>query len=648
MTEHENEQTGRRAERRPERRPGSWARRNAAIVVCVVLPLVLLTVALANSLQRVSAADVSADAVAGSVELVELDGTYRIDGGPERPYTARQSLDAPGVGVDTVEVRGTLSADVPSGARINVRLSSTACTVRVNGEVVFASDGIGDVGPAGEPLLGWVGFPSPGISAQDRVEVSLSRATGYSALGDYLIALDSLCVGEPDALFMAAVASHWPMFAAGLVVLVSGLVLLLVASVGHLVGVPREAGGLSFALYVITAGVWIFFCFDYITLLVPFPAFTTTVSMITQDMLSPLLLAFVASRVEGRPRTVARWLSAALFVMLGAFVVLRLAGLLSLYDANVVFLFVLVAACVAASAVLAIEAWTKRSRMAVDTTFVVLPCVLGMVVEGLSFLIGGVTTGLWLTAGVLCGVAVRFVALFMYARGQVVQAERARRKEAELLQSRIAVMLSQIHPHFLFNALNTIEYLCEEDPPTAARAVNDFAQYLRGNMDSLTGSQTIPFCQELEHLAHYVAIEQLRFPSIEVTYDIRVRDFSVPPLSVQPLVENAIRYGAARRAGGGAVKVASWRDKGSFVVRVSDNGPGFDSAVLCGFQDGDPASASGGVVSDAAASRSHVGLANVAARVAATCGGTLRVENEEGGGARVTMRVPCDKEGSPR
>ena len=88
-------------------------------------------------------------------------------------------------------------------------------------------------------------------------------------------------------------------------------------------------------------------------------------------------------------------------------------------------------------------------------------------------------------------------------------------------------MLSQIQPHFLFNALNTIEYLCEEDPPVAARATNDFARYLRGNMDSLMGSQMVSFRNELEHLAHYVAIEQLRYPSIKVEYDVRADDFLV-------------------------------------------------------------------------------------------------------------------------
>lgn len=585
MAEQDNEQAG-EALLQNARRTLREQPRRAIAGLCVVLLLGLLTAALASSLQRVSADDVCADAVAGAVKPMALSGSYAVDGGEERPYAARQALDAKGIGVEAVTVRGTLENDVAAGELVNMRLSSTACTVRVNGETVFSFDGIGDSEPAGEPLLGWIGFRSPGISTRDEVEIALSSAASYSVLGDYVIVLDSLCTGEPDALFVASVASHLPMFVSGILVLIAGLILLLIASVGYLIGVPKETGGLRFAFYVLIGGVWIFFCFDYITLLIPFPAFTTTVSLLAQDVLALLQLSFIASRATGYPRRLATLLLAALSLMLGVCIVLRLAGVASLYEANVVIIPLFVIGVFFAALALAVEARESRDRMAVDATLVVIPCTIGSVVEGLSFLFGGVTTGLWLCAGILCAVVVRFVALFSYARSQIVQAERAHRMEAELLQSRIAVMLSQIQLHFLFNALNTIEYLCEEDPPVAARATNDFARYLRGNMDSLMGSQMVSFRNELEHLAHYVAIEQLRYPSIKVEYDVRADDFLVPSLSVQPLVENAIKHGASRRAGEGVVKVSSWREGRSFVVRVTDNGPGFDERSIARVQGG--------------------------------------------------------------
>ena len=597
MAEQDNEQAG-EALLQNARRTLREQPRRAIAGLCVVLLLGLLTAALASSLQRVSADDVCADAVAGAVKPMALSGSYAVDGGEERPYAARQALDAKGIGVEAVTVRGTLENDVAAGELVNMRLSSTACTVRVNGETVFSFDGIGDSEPAGEPLLGWIGFRSPGISTRDEVEIALSSAASYSVLGDYVIVLDSLCTGEPDALFVASVASHLPMFVSG----IAGLILLLIASVGYLIGVPKETGGLRFAFYVLIGGVWIFFCFDYITLLIPFPAFTTTVSLLAQDVLALLQLSFIASRATGYPRRLATLLLAALSLMLGVCIVLRLAGVASLYEANVVIIPLFVIGVFFAALALAVEARESRDRMAVDATLVVIPCTIGSVVEGLSFLFGGVTTGLWLCAGILCAVVVRFVALFSYARSQIVQAERAHRMEAELLQSRIAVM----------------------------------------------GSQMVSFRNELEHLAHYVAIEQLRYPSIKVEYDVRADDFLVPSLSVQPLVENAIKHGASRRAGEGVVKVSSWREGRSFVVRVTDNGPGFDERSIARFKEGVDVGVPDNRPPGEAPARNHVGLANVAARVAATCGGTMRVENEAGGGASVTMTVPCEEEGGSR
>ena len=305
-----------------------------------------------------------------------LSGSYAVDGGEERPYAARQALDAKGIGVEAVTVRGTLENDVAAGELVNMRLSSTACTVRVNGETVFSFDGIGDSEPAGEPLLGWIGFRSPGISTRDEVEIALSSAASYSVLGDYVIVLDSLCTGEPDALFVASVASHLPMFVSGILVLIAGLILLLIASVGYLIGVPKETGGLRFAFYVLIGGVWIFFCFDYITLLIPFPAFTTTVSLLAQDVLALLQLSFIASRATGYPRRLATLLLAALSLMLGVCIVLRLAGVASLYEANVVIIPLFVIGVFFAALALAVEARESRDRMAVDATLVVIPCTI--------------------------------------------------------------------------------------------------------------------------------------------------------------------------------------------------------------------------------------------------------------------------------
>lgn len=159
-------------------------------------------------------------------------------------------------------------------------------------------------------------------------------------------------------------------------------------------------------------------------------------------------------------------------------------------------------------------------------------------------------------------------------RARLVEAENLRLK---IHESERTLMLSQLAPHFLYNALITIQVLCREDPSTAAEAVERFAKYLRVNMRSLDFRDLISFSQELEHIKNYVAIEKLRFQErLDVEYEIEVSDFLIPPLTIQPLVENAVKHGACRNICGGIVLLRTFETKSAYVIIVKDNGPGFD------------------------------------------------------------------------
>ena len=187
-------------------------------------------------------------------------------------------------------------------------------------------------------------------------------------------------------------------------------------------------------------------------------------------------------------------------------------------------------------------------------------------------------------------------------------------------------MLSQIQPHFLYNALATIKHLCAKNDPRAEDVVASFAKYLRGNMDSLTDKAPIPFESELRHLENYLAIERLRFPGVSVVYDISASDFRLPALTVQPMVENAIRYGVTQKKGGkGVITVSAWEDEGACYVRVADDGVGFDPMKTQ--YDG----------------RSHIGITNTRQRLESMCGGELAIKSEEGVGTTVTITLPKER-----
>ena len=200
--------------------------------------------------------------------------------------------------------------------------------------------------------------------------------------------------------------------------------------------------------------------------------------------------------------------------------------------------------------------------------------------------------------------------------------EHERALEAE---QRIQIMMTQIQPHFLFNTISTISALCYTAPEKAGRIADSFGLYLRQNLDSLGTVGLIPFTDELAHTRTYTDIEMTRFETIRVEYDIRDGGFCVPPLTLQPIVENAIRHGAFVRDEG-LVRVSTRGTEAAHEIAVWDNGDGFDPAKL---SEGDG---------------SHIGIWNVRERLERMCGGSLDIESGSGDGTTVTIRIPYTKE----
>ena len=205
---------------------------------------------------------------------------------------------------------------------------------------------------------------------------------------------------------------------------------------------------------------------------------------------------------------------------------------------------------------------------------------------------------------------------------QRIEAEK-QAMERKLQESRISIMLSQIQPHFLYNTLNSIYQLCETNPMRARAMVNFFAEYLRNNLSSLDDPGLISFDTELSHIKTYLEIEKIRFEdSLEIEYDIKYNEFYLPVLTVQPIVENAVKHGTSKKRGGGKVVISTEADAENYIVRVADTGCGFDPSVTK--NDG----------------KSHVGIENVKQRLSNMCGGSLTIESEIGVGTVVTIKIP--------
>jgi sensor histidine kinase YesM len=157
--------------------------------------------------------------------------------------------------------------------------------------------------------------------------------------------------------------------------------------------------------------------------------------------------------------------------------------------------------------------------------------------------------------------------------------ERARKLAIE---ARLRSLESRIHPHFLFNTLNSISSLIAVNPARAEQIVGRLASLLRASLDN-SNQPLIPLQQELEMVESYLDIERARFgDKLRGSTDVsdELRRARVPPMSVQALVENAVKHGITPQSGGGEIMVAASAENGSLRIEVRDTGPGFNLTAV--------------------------------------------------------------------
>ena len=264
---------------------------------------------------------------------------------------------------------------------------------------------------------------------------------------------------------------------------------------------------------------------------------------------------------------------------------------------------------------------------------------IGLVLPLLSFGVDVIMTDLGLWKGGLASEYI-FIVFFIAAMVAVLKVipssinALAKAKEleterivlnAQLTESRVSTMMSQIRPHFIYNTLGSIEQLCSIDPRKAGELVHNFAKYLRGNFGELDNPKPILMSQEMEHVRHYISIENVRFPDMTFSFEMNSDDFHIPALTIQPIVENAIKHGLMKLQKGGTIRVVSYETDNHYCVSVEDDGVGFDTDVLLD-------------------ERKHVGIRNIRGRLKAMVNGTLEIESTEGVGTKVLITIPKEVE----
>ena len=199
-------------------------------------------------------------------------------------------------------------------------------------------------------------------------------------------------------------------------------------------------------------------------------------------------------------------------------------------------------------------------------------------------------------------------------------------QDKQLEEERTAIMMSQIQPHFIYNVLNSIYYLCKVDADKAREAIKDFSEYLRANLKGIEQDRLIPFSRELEHVRHYLNLETMRFgDDLKVEMDLQTVDFMLPPLTLQPLVENAVKHGLLKKEEGGTIRIETLQKGNNTIVKIQDDGNGFDPEMVK--TDG----------------QVHIGLSNVTDRLWNLCKGTMEIKSVRGKGTLITITVPTQR-----
>ena len=258
---------------------------------------------------------------------------------------------------------------------------------------------------------------------------------------------------------------------------------------------------------------------------------------------------------------------------------------------------------------------------------VFLVCLGGITIDVTSYFVTQSSTGSVYTLFAFLIVTVGAGIYIM--RSYLRQRRRLEEQDRELAENRISIMMSQIQPHFLYNSLASIYYMCDEDPQLAKKAIDEFSSYLRVNMDSLKQTRNVPFAEELKHIRNYLNLEKMRYDDrLQIFYNIETTDFLVPALSIQPIVENAVRHGISKQPEGGILDISAYEKEDCYEIVIEDDGVGFDPEK--GSDD---------------TSRSHIGIENVRYRLREMCGGELEITSEIGFGTTATIRIPKDRQG---
>ena len=550
----------------------------------------------------------------------EFMGEYSQDGGewtPLEPKTSISSYEG------DVVLRGHFSYEVPEGARLNFYLNHIGFSFFINGELYMLNAVMENGLNPSVCSRNWGYIISPGLTAEDEIVIHLHNPHTFGNKNAFQDFLATMCntLDSSEILEQYLKPYCLPFKLSGLALLIISFLLLGAAAASFVLKSPVSGKIEKIGLLTFFAGGYLLLdtldCFYEDGLLV-----LRTCGHQICMMFFALWFGFcLLDILDGKRKKAAGFavlISAAADMV---FLVLSFIGVTVIYDTELYWCALQVMLCIFYLGMIVWEFVYASRRRRILLALVMLLCgsmLLDLSGVGRNIYSQGTCTKAVFMCLTLLGILRAVKGIIMDHQTSI----RMKAMEKELEESRISIMLSQIQPHFLYNVLNTIFHLCEKDAGVAQQAISDFSDYLRMNLKSLDRKTPVSFSKELKHVKTYLNLEKLRFDEeLNIRYEIGVTDFELPALTIQPLVENAVKHGICPKEGGGTVTIRTDETADAYIVTVKDDGVGFDTGSI-----GDDG-------------KCHIGIENVRCRLQAMCRATLVIESTPGKGTTATIRV---------
>ena len=589
--------------------------KTAVIIIPILMAVICLTLAVRNDNQASMPIPMS----------LTFTGEYSYDGDNWYPYNKDSDMSA----LDgDVTVKGHFDVEISEGAIINFYCNHIGVSMYVNGEQVYM-DAPTEIKNYGIDLMPsmcgkrWAQILCPEITEEDEVEFRFINYHKYGNKEAYKELLTTCLIAPLDKTVLESYLKPYtnPFEIIGTGLLIVGI-MLLGSSVYAAVLKSRMANRLF------KTGIMTLFVGGYTVLDMMMVYFTDELLVMRTYggqlclMLGVYFLGLnICDTITEKYKKAAEMVMGASGIINLFVIAVAISGKALLYDTKIVWectqcvvSLILIMLCL-------LEIKKEKNKKTELITYVLIHTAILLDFIGVGYHM--------FYSGICFKVSFVVMMLVILLQGvkQVVMDHQAsiknKKMKAELENSRITVMLSQIQPHFLYNSLTSVMDLCDSNPKQAKAAIADFADYLRGNLSSLKTENLISFGTELEHIEKYLRLEKLRFQDeLEVVYDIQARDFMLPALSVQPLVENAVKHGVGQKIGGGTVTIHTTETENEYIICVTDDG--------VGFTEGEYADDGG----------THVGIENIRKRLDMMINARLETESKKGIGTKACIFIP--------